>query len=55
MVYTNLLLIAQANQIEVNLVEMALYLFSQFLHGISHHPLNATQSFTKVSKRWRYI
>ncbi len=53
--WSNLLLIAQANQIEVNLVEMALNLLSQFLHGISYHSLQATQSFTKVSKRWRCI
>ncbi len=53
--WSNLLLIAQANQIEVNLVEMALYLLSQLLHGISYHSLHATESFTKFSKRWRCI
>jgi hypothetical protein len=36
-----------------SLKKMALYLFSQFLHSLSHHYLHATQSFTKVSKRWR--
>ncbi len=35
--------------------KMALYLLSQFLHGISHNSLHATQSFTKDSKRWRCI
>jgi hypothetical protein len=32
-----------------------LYLLSQFLYSLSHHSLQATQSFTKVSKRWRCI
>jgi hypothetical protein len=38
-----------------SLKKMALYLLSLFLYSLSHYSLHATQSFTKVSKRWRCI
>jgi hypothetical protein len=38
-----------------SLKKMALNLLTKFLYSLSHYSLHATQSFTKVSKRWRCI